>query len=202
MKFYDQKIVQEVRKERKKGLSIREIEKKLKVPNFTISRWVRDIPSDAKAFNLARQKEEFLKSDLRSLCDDLKIDKDLAKIFVSLLYWCEGSKYPSSNFVAFSNSDYSLVKVFLELLRRGFEINEDKIRIHLQLHSTHSPKEITKFWSDLLHVPSAQFYKPTITHPTNKMKRVDYRGTCTIKYFDVKLLLKIIGLYESLTKKL
>ena len=33
------------------------------------------------------------------------------------------------------------------------------------------------------------------------MKRGGYLGTCTIKYFDVSLLLNIVGLYEAFAQK-
>ncbi|OGQ38830.1 MAG: hypothetical protein A2W61_01385 [Deltaproteobacteria bacterium RIFCSPLOWO2_01_44_7] len=201
MGFHDQSVVQKIRIERKKGTSIKNLERKFGVPETTVSRWVRDIPSASLAFNSARKREILLKAQLHHLTGHLTIDENLAKIFVSLLYWCEGSKHPSTSYIAFSNSDYRLVKIFLEFLRQGFKIHEDEIKVHLQLHSTHSQQEMTKFWSNLLDVPLNQFYKPTITNPTRKMKRLDYKGTCTIKYFDVKLLLNIMGLYEGLSNK-
>ena len=44
-------------------------------------------------------------------------------------------------------------------------------------------------------------YKPTTTRPSHKMKRRRYFGTCTIKYFDVSLLLNLVGLYEAFAQK-
>lgn len=198
MPFHDQKVVQEVRKARRTGLSIKKLGMRFGVPETTVSKWVRDIPSLNKKFISAREKEKELKSELHSLTENFVVDEGLAKIFISLLYWCEGSKYPASDCVAFTNSDCTLVKTFLEFLRRGFKIKEEKIRVHLQIHSTHSWEDTMQFWSKLLKISPSQFYKPTITKPTNKMKRLNYKGTCTIKYFDVKLVLNIMGLYESL----
>ena len=93
------------------------------------------------------------------------------------------------------------MKTFIELLRKGFKINEEKIRIRLQLHSTQDENKEIKFWSDLIEVPIRQFGKSSITIPKNKRKRREYRGTCTIKYYDVKLLLQLTGLYEEFGKK-
>lgn len=201
MKFHDQSVVQNIRDERKRGSSIKKLKMKFGVPETTISRWIRDIPSSSSTFNAARGKEESFKKELHHLADKVIMDSDLAKIFVSLLYWCEGSKHPSSSFVAFSNSDPLLVKTFLTFLRHGFKIKETKLKVILQLHSTHPQRTTMQFWSDLLQVPLKQFYKPTVTEPTRKMKRLDYKGTCTVKYFDVKLVLKIMGLYESLSHR-
>ncbi|MFZ6034595.1 MAG: hypothetical protein ACOYUB_00375 [Patescibacteria group bacterium] len=197
MRFYDKEIVVRARKYRERGFSLRAIEKELKIPNSTISRWVRDIGSNNHFYKRARMYEKENKNKLNYLFKNLKITKDNAKIFLSLLYWCEGSKYPSSNCLAFSNSDSIMMKTFIELLRNSFQIDESKIRIRLQLHTTHDENKEKLFWSGLLEVPLKQFGKSTITTPNNKRKRLDYRGTCTIKYYDVKLLMNIMGLYEA-----
>ncbi|PIY96809.1 MAG: hypothetical protein COY66_02670 [Candidatus Kerfeldbacteria bacterium CG_4_10_14_0_8_um_filter_42_10] len=201
MKFYLEKIVNQVRKARKEGFSIKKLEKKFNIPDTTISRWIRDIPSQNTLFKKARLKEKKERSRYAGIAKKLKLNKDLSKVFCSLLYWCEGSKYPSSNALTFSNSDPDLVFIFLFLLRRGFKLDEKKIKIHLQIHTTHIEKEIKKYWSNLLSIPENQFYKSTITRPTKSMKRKNYLGTCTVKYYDVKSLHHIMGIYDSLIKK-
>lgn len=201
MKFYTEDVVNKVRESRKKGLSIKTLEKKFNIPNTTISRWIRDIASENRAFINARLKEEQFKKQYNSLLENYEINSDNAKILLSLFYWCEGGKYPATNCLAFSNSDYQLVKTFLELLRLAFSIKEKRLRVHLQIHSTHKYQKIIGFWCKLLNVSKEQFYKPTITNPTYKMKRRDYYGTCTIKYHDVKMLLQIMGIYETFSNK-
>lgn len=196
MKFYGKEIVEKARLARKKGLSLRTIEKQLDIPNSTISKWVRDIKSDNLFYKKARLLEEKNKNTSIYLLKKYKVNKDSAKILLSLLYWCEGSKYPSTNCVAFSNSDPSMMETFIKLLRKGFDIKEEKLRVRLQLHYIHNIKKENNFWSTLLKIPLNQFGKPTITIPNNKRKRLKYRGTCTIKYYDVKLLLQITGIYE------
>lgn len=203
MKFYDENIVNEVRKRRRnEGLSIKKLEKIFGISNTTISRWIRDIANSNQSFQRARKKEKESKDIYQNDIKKIKIDKKTAMIFCSLLYWCEGSKYPSSNFLAFTNSDEKLILVFLSLLRRGFEIDEKKLRVQLQIHTTHNPNKILSYWSKLLSIPKNQFHKSTITKPTKNMKRQNYLGTCAIKYFDVKLLLGITGLYESFSDKI
>lgn len=200
MKFYDKEIVTKAREARKHGLSLRAIEKLINVPNSTVSKWVRDIKSTNHFYKSARIQEKKYKNEELSLFSNYSVNKDQARIFLSLLYWCEGSKYPSSNCVAFSNSDHIMMRTFIKLLRKSFKISEEKIRIKLQLHSTHNEYVEKVFWSNLLKVPLEQFGKSTITIPNNKRKRLNYRGTCTIKYYDVKLLLNITGIYEEFGK--
>jgi len=201
MKFYSDDIVQLVRGDRKKGFSIKKLQEKYNIPSTTLSRWLRDINSEATSFKQARIKENILKKKYQNILKDLNVDSDYAKLLVSILYWCEGSKHPAVNFIAFANSDQNLVLTFLKLLRKGFTIKEKKLKVHLQIHSTHSFIKIKKYWSNLLKIPESQFYKPTVTNPTKNMKRRNYYGTCTIKYYDVKLLLQITGLYEQFSNK-
>lgn len=128
------------------------------------------------------------------------LDKNSAKTLLSLLYWTAGSKYPASNFVSFSHSDAALVKTFLILLRKTFRIENSKIKIHLQLYSSHNRKKVVQFWSKLLNVPPIQFYKPTITNPKQKSVSKNYFGTCSIRYYSLDLLHKIMGLYSDVNR--
>lgn len=201
MKFHDQKIVKQVRGYRKRGLSLKALEEKFKVSDTTISRWVRDIECSDPNFIRAREKERIYKLEFFNLARDVKINKDLAKLLTGLLYWCEGAKYPSVNFLSFSNSDPDLVKTFMYLFRVGFEPDESKMKAHLQIHTTHRYKDIVKYWSTLLSIPINQFYRPTVTKPTGRMKRRNYFGTCTVRYYNVRLLLQIIGIFESFSNK-
>lgn len=202
MKFHESNIVEQIRNAREKtGLSLKKLEKKFGVPNSTISRWVRDIENSNLAFNAARKNELLLKQQYLEN-KNYKINQKEARFLCSLLYWCEGSKYPSTNFVAFCNSDGKLIFSFLYLLRKGFKISEQKFKVQLQLHNTHNVDLMTNYWSKLLKIPKSQFHKPTITSPHKKRKRRNYLGTCTVKYFDVKLLLGITGIYNDFVKSI
>ncbi|MCX6760339.1 MAG: hypothetical protein NTW46_03290 [Candidatus Nealsonbacteria bacterium] len=202
MKFYNQNIVKKVRKLRKEGLPTGKISRKLKVPPDAVLRWCFDIPSkNAGHLRFLKIKDKLKHKGCENVKDFI-ISKNNAKIIASLIYWCEGFRYPSCNCVGFSNSDLNLVKTFLELFRIGFDPKEEKFRAHLQLHTTHDRKEMLSFWSNLLKIPKNQFHKPTITKPMNKMKRIGYKGTCTVKYYDFILYNEIIGIYEAFSKKI
>ena len=42
-----------------------------------------------------------------------------------------------------------------------------------------------------------QFFKPTITVPKGKMRRRDYLGTCTIRYIDNKIQLRLLCIFDK-----
>jgi len=201
-KFYQESTVKKVRKLREKGASAAEIARRFNIGNTTISRWCSDIPSK-NAYHLYAQnlRNEATKKST-GLIKDIKITKERAKILASILYWCEGAKYPSTNFISFVNSDIGLIKTFLKLFRVGFHPNESKLRVSLQLHTTHNKEKMTSFWSSILKIPKSQFYKATITKPTKNMKRMNYKGTCTVRYYNVYLLLEMIGIYQEFSRKI
>lgn len=199
--FYPSNIVEKARKLKIKGLSIYKIGEELGIDAGNISRWCRNIPSKNPYSRHTKNLQLKNKNEHLKILKELKINTKNAKILSAILYWCEGAKYPASNSIGFSNSDIALVKTFIELFRIGFNPAEEKFRAHLQLHTIHNKKEITSFWSNILKIPKEQFYKPTITKPTNRMKRRNYIGTCTIKYFDVNLLHQLTGIFEEFSKK-
>lgn len=151
-----------------------------------------------KIFKIAKTGRNKRKATAKIIVNNYHLNKTSAKVLLALLYWSGGSKYPSSNFVAFSNSDANLAKTFLNLLRSTFSINESKIRIHLQLYEGCDEKKIIKFWNELLKVPKKQFYKPTFKKLKRKAKQKNYFGTCTIRYYSLDLLLTIMEIYEEL----
>ncbi|MCX6723048.1 MAG: hypothetical protein NT094_03175 [Candidatus Staskawiczbacteria bacterium] len=202
MKFYTKDVVERARKLKRSGAKTNEIVKELGITKDTLLRWCVDIPSS----NLNHLRHQKIKTKFKNFgiknTEKLVINKTTAKIFASLIYWCEGARYANCNCVDFANSDINLIKTFLKLFRLGFNPKEEKFRIHLQLHTTHDKKEITSFWSSLLNIPESQFQKPTITKPLAKMKRINYRGTCTVRYYDFAIFNEIVGTYESFSKKI
>jgi len=202
IKFYQENIVQKARNLKKKGVTAEEIAKRLNVGNTTISRWCTDIASDNPYHLYAQNLRTEARKKSKKLGKNITINERKAKILTSILYWCEGSKYPSNNFIAFSNSDVDLIITFLKLFRTGFHPKKDKLKVSLQLHTTHSREKMISFWSKILKIPKSQFHKSTITKPTKNMKRTNYKGTCTIRYYDVYTLLEIMGIYEEFAKKI
>ena len=200
IKFHSSNIVTRARELRKAGLSIKEIAMQLKLKSPTISRWCNDIPVKNAYHLYIKNLEKLNKDKGKNL--KIEITPQNAKLLAGLLYWCEGSKYPASNFISFANSDQKLVGMFLKLFRLGFRPEEKKLKVHLQLHTTHDTKAVTSYWSQLLKIPKIQFYKPTVTRPTKNMKRLDYMGTCAVRYYDVSILWEMTGIFENFSSTL
>lgn len=207
MKRYTEQEITKIRKLRREtAYSFIQLERITGIPQTTIRNWCHDDNVRTKWDTLRatneRKRLEFKKSETAALARVTNIDVQLAKILVAIIYWCEGAKYPATNRLAIANSDVELLRMFISLLRIAFPIDESKFRVHLQIHTTHDYEKLKKYWSDQLGISTTQFICPTITSPNGKKHRSSYSGTCTLKYMDYSLQLKLIGLYEALAYKL
>jgi predicted transcriptional regulator len=186
-----------------KELSYKEIGRKLGVSDSTVSIWCRDVKGSNPRTYVKNSKNlrELIKKSEQVVFKNFRVTNNLAKIFCGIIYGCEGSKYPASNCVAFTNSEPGLVKSFVNLLRISYKLDESKWRVHLQIHSNQDFARLATYWSKLLKVSVSRFYKPTITVAKEGKHRTGYCGTCTVKYYDYKLQLKLIGVYEQFMRK-
>ncbi len=201
----DRKLVEQAQALSRAGLKNVEIAKKLNKSTSNISRWCR------KEFMITRPTinssyQEKMRYYLFSN-NPVKIrylSKNLAQVLLSVLYWCEGAKYPGTSRIEFVSSDENMQVVFIKLLRKVFaaEIDESKFRVMLQLHSSHNIPTTTKRWSKLLDVPTTQFIKPHITIGKNTRYRHAYNGTCALRYHNYRFLLRIMGNYDQVANQI
>jgi len=174
------------------------------IPATTLRNWCKEDQIRTRWDTLLttneRQRKKIKSSEIKSITQPKLLDKNTKKILASIIYWCEGSKYPATNKVDLTNSDPLLLQTFIKFLRECFPLDESKFRAKLQIHSTQDFSKIKKYWSKLLSIPTSQFIKPTITVANGKKHRKEYMGTCTIRYSDYKIQLKLIGIYEQFGK--
>lgn len=203
MQRYPAHFVNQARRLASDGLSYTEIAQKLNISKSQISVWCNDLSesSHSSTIRTHQKRRKLLLESENEIVKSINFDKTNAKIFCGILYGCEGSKYPASNGVALTNADPDLILSFLTLFRKAFDINEGKLRVHLQIHTDQNYQKLVSYWSSLLDIPEAQFYKPTVTKPHGRKHRDKYLGTCTVKYYDYRLQLKLIGIFEEFMRK-
>ena len=206
MKRYQDADIEKARKlRRKEGYSFAQLERLTGIPATTIRNWCTDDFVSTRWDTLLRSnkrtREELKLSEISILENIMSIDVNNAKILTAIIYGCEGSKYPATNKLEMTNSDPELLKVFIKLLRKTFTLDETKFRIHLQIHDIQNYKKLKSFWSKLLEIPKERFIKPTITKARGGKHRKVYYGTCSLRYSDYRIQLKLIGIYEAFLKK-
>ncbi|XOB41097.1 MAG: helix-turn-helix domain-containing protein [Candidatus Nealsonbacteria bacterium] len=209
------------RKLRKKGISIKEIQKTLGVSRSSVSLWVRDVRlsksqleklylnkktgalkgSIIAAMNKIRAREELtkrlIKEGIRELGDLSKRDRFIAGVS---MYFAEGEK--GDKHVAFSNSDSRSIKFMMSWLREFCKIPEAKFRGSIYLHDNLDEKKAKKFWSKLTKIPLSQFTKTYIVknNPNRLRKTKNIYGVFRIRISDVNIQRKIIGWISGLFK--
>jgi hypothetical protein len=201
----DRKLVEQVQELYKSGIRKCNIARQLNQDTTNISRWCRKLsPLDQISESSSYQEKERFHWYTYEKLDFAKIDQNSAKILLSLLYWCEGCKYPGTNKVEFVCSDEKMQMTFIKLMRTAFkgELDESKFRVMLQLHTTHNVEKQIGYWSKLLNIPKTQFIKPHLTVKTASRYRPVYNGTCNLRYFDYRILLRIMGTYNQISSQI
>lgn len=215
-KFDSQEVAKKLRVE---GFSIKQIAQRLKVSPSSVSIWTRYVKIssegklkiqkriiNSKRNNLSKkfekQRELLSKLDNKISFEIRKIEftKIQARLLCSFLYWGEGAKSGSS--VSLINSDPELVKTFLFLLRKGFNLDEKKFRCLVHVHEYHNNDEIKKYWSSVTKIPLTQFQKSFRKKNSAKTIRDGYKGSVAVKYYDHKIYKELKLLYKAFYKEM
>ena len=207
---------------RKKGKTYSEIQKELglKIPKSTFSYWFREVPLPSgyaqkiKLLNLKNckkgravalivnkdRREKFLQNiKNRNFYLLEKLDKDVLKMLLSMIYICEGSNWSVHRGLALGNSDPDLIRFYIYLLKTCYPdiIQHDNLRCRIGCRADQNIKKLEKFWSGVTGVPPKHFYR---TYPDprtigKKTKKPEYKGVCTIncRSTEIQLELEIIA---------
>ena len=214
-------LKEKVIKLRKQGNTYLEIQKILKtsIPKSTLSYWCSDIPlpldfqrriRDYNKFNLNKartialgvikaKRERYLKGlEERNLHLLKKLDKDILKVALSMLYFGEGAKWKSHAGLCLGSSDSNLIRLYLKLLKSCYNINTNRLRCRISYRADQNVNELQKFWSKITHIPLLHFYKTKPDPRTigKKTQKKDYKGVCVVwctKATEIQLELETIA---------
>lgn len=118
------------------------------------------------------------------------------------LWWAEGTKskkdvrwktavsYP----VEVTNTDPKIIQAFLFFLRKDIGIEENRLKIQIQIHQDNNEKECERYWSNITNVPINRFNK-TIIRPIGH-KPGKTKGTCKIRYVDKNAYLELTKILQ------
>jgi len=212
---------EEARKLRKLGYSLPEISGLLHVAKASVSIWVRDVPLSKQAQARIIKKREAAReraSTKRRAHVDQKfresgkygievvsravLNADAERLLCAIMYWCEGTKIRRSEILGFTNSDPLVIASFLKLLREGFKIDEQKLRLTLHLHDYHDAETQLRFWSKVTKIPLMQFHRPYRKPHTGVRKREGYQGCVSVRYLNVDLGRHLEGIAQAFLKGL
>lgn len=210
---------------RKKGNTYKEIQKKAgaELPKSTLSYWCKGIViSNAQkkridkmilinltnarqiALKTLKQKNQFrlqtFKKKNERLLKQIFKDRNCAKIMLAMLYWAEGAK-TKKGALTFGCSDPEMIKMFLHLLRRCYDLDERKFRCTLQCRADQDIRKLERFWTLTTGIPRNQFYKAQIDKRTigKPSRKKNYKGVCRIDYFSARLFWELNQIIDILT---
>ena len=135
-------------------------------------------------------------------------NKELS-IIGAALYSCEGTKLRKDKrrkndvyywVIEFTNSDFRLIKLFLEFLRKIIKIDELRLKGQLFIYDDLKKNLLEKEWSRIMHIPLHNFNK-TIVFKSKKGKyKPSPRGTFKIRYHSKEAFKKLDTLIKKILK--
>lgn len=224
-KLYTEKEKEKIKQLLLAGKTYSEIGKLLGVPKSTISGWfgktlrkpwgrkvmlehltnIRKLAATAQTKKWQKKREEEIK------LIKAKIEKELKnypfesigfyKAMLAMLFWAEGTRCKNTACTVFTNTDPNLALLYITLLRKCHNTDENRFRIELHIHYYHSIKKVKNFWSKMLNVPLSQFNKVYIKKRSKtKRFRKNFAGICVIRYQNSNIKKELIELGSVLQK--
>ena len=208
---------------RRKGYSIRDIEKTLGIPRSTLSGWFKEIKLSEKqllalnnkrlsalvlarkaAVNWHNKKKQENPELARCLANTTLQNIDLTNLAVlelalSILYLGEGSKTKQTSL---GNSNPTIIKFFTYSLNKLYKLDPHYFYYELHLRADQNSKKVARYWSENLNVPEKKF-KVFFDKRTVKSKTFDYyMGVCVVRCGNVAIQRKLMYLSLGYLKKI
>lgn len=192
-------IKENARNLRREGLSTRDISKKIGLSKSTIHKWVKDIKVNVNKYQnvtAASLRQKYRKNGVeKSNSENWEYRCGCA------LYWAEGSK--TRNMVEFVNSDVAMMIMFVNFLKRYFNVNSSKISLSINAYLDNGldMKEIERYWVNMLGLDGAKIDKFTDRSKYYKSEKKCNRhpyGVCKIRVYSTEIAQNIYGSIENL----
>jgi transcriptional regulator with XRE-family HTH domain len=201
-----------------KGLSYKEISIITGVSKSTLSGWLKEIPLSPIQQSTLREKMEanresftaraWLVNRLRyskvreeadqagvRVFNELPQDRSVDELALAMLYLGEGSK--SYGRVQIASTQPPILRYFLKMLIQLYKIDEARLtfRLNLVRAAKELEKDYIEWWKTELKYSPARFIKTQFdSRSQSNSLSENYRGVCTLTYYDTFLQRKLISL--------
>ena len=220
---YPTSIIQKVLRLRNQGKTYGEIRFLLKrdIPKSTLSEWCKNavLPKNyadrisalnVNNLNKARliaheinkiKREEFFKGleKINIPVSEKMENPNIAKIALSMLCLGEARKYNlGRGTFSLGSSDPRIIVIFLELLKKCFAFDLEKVRCTVQCRTDQNIKKLEDFWMGITHIPKRLFYEARIDPRTvgKPIRNKGYKGVLRVDYFNTKVQLELESLSQ------
>lgn len=199
-------VIEKMKLLRSQGKSLPEISQAVTVPKTTIFRYIQGVEiqpeflSDwvekrggSKQKKKLQEKKAF--EEGKKLVGELSYKEKM--IFLTALYWAEGSKRDFS----LSNTDPDLIRFFVQGLREVFFITDERLRVSVRIYEDLDREKCLSFWSDIIGIPKEKFVNVNILAGKKKGKLA--YGMCRVRVTKGgELLKKIVGVNKAIVSTL
>jgi hypothetical protein len=218
-KFKDEAI-----KLRRGGASLRDVEKRLKIPRSTLSYWFKDVilSSSQKAklvknwkLALGKARVEAVKwhneqkqirvenakaSALNTLSRLNTREAGILEIALAMLYLGEGAKTTLG--LCIGNSNPLILRFFIASLRFIYGFDCQKIHCELHLRYDQNVLKMKQYWSKELNLPAKNFTSVAVDLRTKGSKTYPhYKGVCVLRCSNTAIQRKLMYLAEEFCNK-
>ena len=100
----------------------------------------------------------------------------------------------------FGNSDPGIIKLFLNLMRECYPIDETKFRCTVLCRADQDANELEKFWRRITDISKKKFYKTRVDARTigKPSRKLDYKGVCVINYLSASVYYDLFTLGQMM----
>jgi hypothetical protein len=169
---------------RGQGYSLPEISNKLNVSKSSVLRYIKDVEilpeylSDWAGKRGGSRKKRLLKEaqafeEGKNLVD--KLSKKDKMLYLSALYWAEGTKKDFS----LSNTDPNLIFVFVKCLRDVFDLDDSRLLISVRIYEDIDKDKSLEFWARIVGISKDKMRGVNIINGS-KLGKLEY-GMCRVR---------------------
>ena len=188
-KFVERERARELRSQ---SWTLQEIADELSVAKGSVSVWVRDVEFTPKPRNRGhaahrphplhvKKLAELERCRVEAEAEYGAMTDDELDWFALGLYAGEGAKTPGA--VSMANTNPMLLRLFVEWLRRNFDVDESRLRARLYLHEGLDLDAATTYWVAATSIPVSQFQRPyRAVADTSRRHAKHERGCLTVVY--------------------
>ncbi len=200
------------------GLSYGEISRLIPVSKSTLSGWCGDVElgdrqrerlrrlrpaivSQERVGVMLKERAEQRRATIRELAraEAEVLIADVGWLAGTVAYWSEGAK---TSEMRFTNSDTSLVVLFIWWACTYLPIDLGRLRITLHLHAGQDEAERVRHWSNVTGLPATAFGKTQIKpEGTGHRKNFLYHGTAQLRVTrSGDLLQRVLGWIDAVRR--
>jgi transcriptional regulator with XRE-family HTH domain len=203
---------------REEGLSVREIQRRLKVSKSSVSLWVRDVPLTADQLEALRRINGRHPRQLKAAARNAELGRARRRVYQAegralarrgealhasgcMLYWAEGDKNRDSARIA--NSDPEVLRFFVRFVQTYFGVDGARIRVTCNLFADHleRQREVEQFWLDTLGLPHSSLCRSIVNvyskySEKKRRNRLPY-GTCRLCVNSTHVTQSIFGAIQE-----